>query len=595
MKFFLHLASLCLGFLLILSSCLRQPPEPWTDQDRANLAFEEMEYTRLDFDETAQKYEEYTRRIREAQSAEDVIETWLEEAELTCKYSDMETLSMLHFNLDTSDEYWAGEYQYMQDFITRLQSYGNQFTQALIQSPFYPELENRFGKRTMEALKVSVDNYTPEQEALEIKENELITQYIQWNSQDRIISYGEDQCTISDLYYVMLGQEEESRKTAAGLVDQYYREQNSEYGELYRQLVALRTEKAQLLGYENYLDYHYAVRVFRGYGQEEIEEFRSWVKQYLVPVRNRLRQQTMERLNTDSLTLFQNYDLLPDDEKIFYDRSIRDIDDIIKATMQLMQELSPETKELTDYMQYYHLMDLTAANHKSGGAFTTFFYGYREPFVFSSYEDAGTYIHELGHALNFYRTAPTEVMEQNLRGSDIMEIHSQSLELLASPKLSILYGESAPYVERANVFDMMQDIINACIIDEFQHEIYENPDMSLSEYNAVYSRLQKEYLGEVDNLGITAFDDGMDWIDVNHLYESPLYYIEYSLSGAAALNFWELSQEDWDNAFSIYLDFIDSPFDQNIEESLSSCGLKSIFDEENIRTLGEDLSEFLAA
>ncbi|MCI5800579.1 MAG: M3 family metallopeptidase [Oscillospiraceae bacterium] len=615
MKFSLRLAALCLAVLLTLCSCTGRgaetssaaegapassapssPPSALPEGfERADLSFEEMPYVHMDFDETAARYENFARRVREAGSAEEVIGIWLEEAELTREYSDMQTLAMIRFNLDTSDAFWTEEYQYMQDFMTRLQSYGNSFTQALIESPYLAELEERFGARTIQALKILLENYTPEQEALEIEENELITRYVQWNSQDKVISYGGNQYTVTDLYYVLMGGAEQDKPVAASLVDEYYREQNAEYGELYRRLTALRTEKARLLGYEDYLDYYYAVNAQRGYSREEIEAFRGWVKEYLVPVREALRQSAMERLGAGRLTLFQNYDLLPEGENFFYNLSIQNTDDIIEASLRLMRELSPETRELVDYLEQYQLMDLKAANHKSDGAFTTFFYGYREPFVFSSYEDAGTYIHELGHALNFYRTAPTEVMEQNLQGADIMEIHSQSLELLAAPKLSILYGETAPYVERSNVFDMMQDIISACIIDEFQHEIYENPEMTLEEYNAVYARLQREYLGEVDNLGITAFDEGMDWIDVSHLFEVPLYYIEYSLSGTVALNFWELSREDWDNAFAVYLEFIASPLDQNLGESLEAAGLRSIFEEENIRGLGEDLRQFLAA
>ncbi|MDD2956549.1 MAG: hypothetical protein PHD67_09585 [Oscillospiraceae bacterium] len=87
----------------------------------------------------------------------------------------------------------------------------------------------------------------------------------------------------------------------------------------------------------------------------------------------------------------------------------------------------------------------------------------------------------------------------------------------------------------------------------------------------------------------------MDWIDINHLYEAPMYYIEYSLSGTVALNFWELAQDDWDGAFDAYLDFLAAPVDLNLEESVEAAGLKSIFDEENMRVLGDELKAYLAA
>ncbi|MDD2956548.1 MAG: M3 family metallopeptidase [Oscillospiraceae bacterium] len=528
MKFSLRIAALLLSILLLLSACaFRLPripklpffsdhssssgssssdvednaqPEPSDEFQRSDLSFEEMVYVRPDYDEIAAQYESFAQRVRKAGDAQTVIDVWLEETKLTSEYSDMNTLAMLRFNLNTADEKLTEEYQYMQDFLVRLQTPGNEFIKALVESPFYPQLAERFGARTMEALKISAEHYDPEQEQFEILENELVTQYLQWNSQEKTAAYHGEDYALTDLYYILMGGEEVDKPIAASMIDSYYREQNQTYGELYRSLVQLRTETAKLLGYDNYLDYHYAISKQQGYGQQEVENFRSWVREYLVPVRNELREQAMERNGTDQLTFLESYSLLPENEKIYYDPSIQSTDDVIDATMRLMRELSVPTGELVDYLEQYHLLDLKAANNKSDGAFTTFFYGYQEPFVFSSYEDAGTYIHELGHALNYFRSKPTEVAEQNLRGADIMEIHSQSLELLASPKLSILYGDTAPYMVRSNIADMLQDIINACVIDEFQHEIYANPDMSLEEYNAVYARLNKEYMGEVDYL-----------------------------------------------------------------------------------------------
>lgn len=80
-----------------------------------------------------------------------------------------------------------------------------------------------------------------------------------------------------------------------------------------------------------------------------------------------------------------------------------------------------------------NLYDLTSAPNKSPGAFTTYFYGWQEPYVLSNYDDAGTYIHEMGHALNFFRTGDLMVLEQDLQGSDISEIHSQTLGTAGQP------------------------------------------------------------------------------------------------------------------------------------------------------------------
>ena len=41
--------------------------------------------------------------------------------------------------------------------------------------------------------------------------------------------------------------------------------------------------------------------------------------------------------------------------------------------------------------------------------------------------------------------------------------------------------------------DAMYSLLSGCMEDEFQQEIYENPNMSLDEMNALYRKLAEEY------------------------------------------------------------------------------------------------------
>ena len=100
------------------------------------------------------------------------------------------------------------------------------------------------------------------------------------------------------------------------------------------------------------------------------------------------------------------------------DRSITSASKLVEIVVGILQDISPETREMIDYMTRNNLYDLTSAPNKSPGAFTTYFYGWQEPYVLSNYDDAGTYIHEMGHALNFFRTGDLMVLEQDLQGSD---------------------------------------------------------------------------------------------------------------------------------------------------------------------------------
>ncbi len=197
----------------------------------------------------------------------------------------------------------------------------------------------------------------------------------------------------------------------------------------------------------------------------------------------------------------------------------------------------------------------------------------------------------MGHALNFFRMGDLLVLEQDLQGSDISEIHSQTLELLASPWLDRFYMD-AEAAEKSNVFQMFFTILSATMIDEFQHKIYEKPSMTNEERNALYAQLEREYFGEIDYLGLTFLENGLDWVDIHHLFEQPMYYIEYALSGVVALNFWQDSKEDWDKAFASYIQFVDIPNDINLPDSLSIAGLDDLFAENTLKALAQNLSDY---
>ena len=599
-----------LAILLIGTGCTSDPASPISsvpeldssssqsvvfDQppvNRTEIPFSEMEYVQPDLDKTIAQYESFASQDQQAQSAEEVMEIWKQEAQVCKEYYNMYTLSNILFSIDTSKEENAANYQYMQDFLAKLKPSAVRLTRAILQSPYRDQLEQMVGAHVLEAMETDSENYSEEQLELELQENQLTTQYTQLLSQATVYETPDYTFTTSDMYYYLYAGESADREIAANLLQDYYESLNQQCGDIYVQLVSLRQQQAQAAGFEDYLDYYYHNRSYRGYGRQEIEQFRAWVKAYIVPVYQQIKSDAQQRLG-HPLNLFEYSSPLPEQSNASYLETITSASDLVEIVVGILQDLSPETREMIDFMTRNELYDLTSAPNKSSGAFTTYFYGWQEPFVLSNYDDAGTYLHEMGHALNFYRTGDLTVLEQDLQGSDISEVHSQSLELLASPWLDRLYTD-ADAAEKSNVFEMFFTILSATMVDEFQHQVYESGSMSISEMNALYAQLEQEYFGEIDHLGLSFLDDGLDWVDIHHLFESPMYYIEYALTGVVALGFWQDAQIDWDQAFADYIQFLDIPNDVNLPDSLAMAGRQTLFSEETIRNLAQDLSSYFS-
>lgn len=553
---------------------------------RKDIAFSEMVFVRPDLEETIAAYRDFARRIKE--EPDQVLQIWDEEAALCRSYYNMYTLSQLQFSLDTTSEQYTENYQYMQDFLTQLCPASMEFTRAILDHPQRAEIEKEVGAAVLQTMQTGSENYSEAQIELDLEENRLTTEYTQILSQDVVLETPEYDFTVSDLYYFLYQGSHREKQLASQLLEEYYAALGEDCGEIFSQLVQLRTEKARSAGFTDYLDYYYDSNDHRGYGRQEIEQFRQAVKTHLIPLYRQLKEEAETRLGRQ-LDLFSYTSPLPEQSQVRYKSSITSSEELAESALQILRKMSPETREMVDYMEEYELFDLISSPTKASGAFTTYFYGWQLPFVLSNYDDAGTYIHEFGHALNFFRAEPTRYMEQDLQGSDISEIHSQALELLAHPWLDEIYTDPAA-AEKSNLFDLCFTVLSAVMVDEFQHILYENPQMTHPQRCESYRLLQLEYFGEVDYLGLSYLETGCDWIEIHHLFEAPMYYVEYAITAVAAMGFWQKAQSDWDSAFSDYIRFIDLPNHLNLPDSLSLAGLDDVFAEDTIRRLAEQLT-----
>ncbi len=75
------------------------------------------------------------------------------------------------------------------------------------------------------------------------------------------------------------------------------------------------------------------------------------------------------------------------------------------------------------------------------------------------------------------------------------------------------------------------------MVDEFQHIMYAEPDLTPGERNAVWAKLESEYRPWLDFAGLPFYGRGAGWQRQLHIYEVPFYYIDYCLAQTVALQF----------------------------------------------------------
>ena len=74
------------------------------------------------------------------------------------------------------------------------------------------------------------------------------------------------------------------------------------------------------------------------------------------------------------------------------------------------------------------------------------------------------------------------------------------------------------------------------------------------------------------------YDQGTFWFTQSHIFANPFYYIDYTLAGVCALQFWKRSQENDPNAFKDYLNICNAGGTLSFLNIVKEANLKSPFD-----------------
>ena len=334
---------------------------------------------------------------------------------------------------------------------------------------------------------------------------------------------------------------------------------NETAGPIYLELVALRTEMARYYGYDDYAQYADEEIYGRDISTEEAEVFHEVIK-------------------TISSTY---YDLLYGTYAYFglyYADISYTADSLLSVAYSYGNEISPYITRALDLMIELGLCDIDEDEARINGSFsTTFSCGAPTLFInMNGWSDFQTLTHELGHCVNSYLTADNgNVLLSSSGCYDILEIHSNGLEALFTNYYDEIFGTYYyGYAYSYTLMELMLNVVDGSIYDEFQRTIYENPDMTLDEINDLFESICEEYGDPY------ASENKYSWALIPHNFESPMYYLSYGLSGLAALEIWSLSTEDYDAAVDVWEEIVSADAaDTEYLDLLDQAGLSSFLDD----------------
>ena len=155
------------------------------------MKFSEMKYERPDLEALKKQISDLTEALKNAKSYEEARELFIKKDKVDKHVKTLSTLTYIRHSIDTRDEYYDGEMKFWNAAGPELMEYDEQWTKALLDSPFRPELEKEFGEVIFINAELELKTFKPEIVPLLQKENDLTQEYEKLLASSKIPFRGE--------------------------------------------------------------------------------------------------------------------------------------------------------------------------------------------------------------------------------------------------------------------------------------------------------------------------------------------------------------------------------------------------------------------
>ena len=558
------------------------------------MKFKEMKYERPDIDEIKRQLMDIVDRFKKAESYEEARAIMLEKEELNKHVATMFSLVNIRHSIDTRDEFYDKENDFLDERGPELAETGVMFIKAMLETPFRKEFEEEYGSVPFLNAEIKARSFKPELIPLMQKENELTSKYSKLIASAQI-PFRDKVYTISQIAPFKTDVDDATRLEAWKAEGNWYKENQKELDDIYDKLVHIRDEMGRVLGHENFVPLGYDKMQRNCYDKSDVEKFRNAVVKYLVPVAEEIYKRQAERLGKSYPMSFADNAL---EFRSGNPRPAGDPEYILKQADAFYDDLSPETSEFFRTMRECELLDVLSTEGKQAGGYCTGLMDYEVPFIFANFNgtqhDVEVVTHEAGHAFAFWMNRKRVPEESIWPGMEGAEVHSMSMEFFGEHWADGFFGDDAKKFLYSHLSTSITFIPYGTMVDHFQHVVYENPNMTPAERHGVWKELLGTYMPWMKLDGeIPVYSEGEGWQRQLHIYGAPFYYIDYCLAQTVALGFWALIQEDREKAWEHYMAYTREGGSKVFTELLSNAGLDSPFEESTLRAVCEKASKYL--
>ena len=517
------------------------------------------------------------------------LEKWLKDmSELEAVVSEDACWRQIKMTCDTENKELENAFTF---FVTQIQPniqpYADKLNRKLVECPLIGELDQKEYFTYLRSVRKSIDLFRAENIPLQSELSVLAQQYGVISAKMSVEVNGKEY-TLQQANKFLENPDRSLREEVYRKIFERRLQDKDTLDTLFSNLVAKRHQVALNAGFSNYRDYKFVEMGRFDYTKEDCFDFHDSVKQYILPLADKLNEAKRKKLGLDEL---RPWDTEAEPAGIAPLHPFSTGDELLEKSVACFTRLRPFFGDCLRTMKKMGRLDLESRKGKAPGGYNCPLAETGAPFIFMNaagqMSDVTTMVHEGGHAVHSFLAHPLSLSAFKEYPMEIAEVASMAMELFSMEYWDVFFNNPEE-LKRAKQHQLERVITIfpwIATIDKFQHWVYEHPFHTTDERKSAWFSILQEFSSSVVNFNGLDHWRKYNWQRQLHLFEVPFYYIEYGIAQLGAIGMWKQFRENRDSALDNYIAALSLGGKRTLPELFRAAGLTFNFSGEHIKEL----------
>lgn len=519
------------------------------------------------------------------------LEKWLHDmSELEAVVSEDACWRQINMTRDTTNKELEDAFTFFcMEIQPKMQPYADKLNRKLVDSPFTQQLDQKKYFTYLRNVKKSIDLFREENIPLQAELSVMQQQYGVIAGKMTVEVNGQE-FTLQQAAKFLESPDRNLREEVYRKINERRLQDKEELNNLYSKLIEKRHQVALNAGFKNYRDYKFAELGRFDYTKEDAFQFHEAVRLHVLPLVEKINKKKKEKLGLDIL---RPWDTEAEPEGVKPLNPFTTGEELLEKTVKCLNALNPFFADCLKKMNQMGHLDLESRKGKAPGGYNCPLAESGAPFIFMNaagqMHDVTTMVHEGGHAIHSFLSHELELSAFKEYPMEIAEVASMSMELFTMDYWDAFFDHPDD-LKRAKEHQLERTITIfpwIATIDKFQHWVYENPNHTVEEREAMWMQILNEFSTNVIDFSGLEMYRQIGWQRQLHLFEVPFYYIEYGIAQLGAIGLWMQYKRNRQQAIDNYIHALSLGGTRTLPELYEAAGLKFDLSPAHIKTLME--------